>query len=74
MGYGDIGQSAARLAVSFGMRVVALRRRAAELDGVVSRFYLPDGLLDLVGEADYLLCATPLVRQPQMLSVSRNAD
>lgn len=62
LGYGDIGQAAAQLARAFGMRVVALRRRPAQPDAVVDRYFPAGevGLHALCAEADYLCCATPL--------------
>ncbi|KIY93109.1 hypothetical protein MNEG_14853 [Monoraphidium neglectum] len=64
VGYGDIGQAAARLARAFRMRVVALRRRAElseaeQAEGVLSAVYRPDQLGDLMAASDYVVVATP---------------
>ncbi len=62
VGYGDIGRESARLARAFGMKVVALRRRAAlsHQDPDLERTYSPDGLRDMLAICDYVLVTTPL--------------
>ena len=62
IGYGGIGQEAARLARAVGMRVVAVRRRAAlsDNDPVLERIFAPARLHELLGFSDYVLVATPL--------------
>jgi phosphoglycerate dehydrogenase-like enzyme len=61
IGYGGIGREAARLAAAMGMRVIAVRRRAAssEQDGVAERIYAPHQLLELLAASDYVLLAMP---------------
>jgi phosphoglycerate dehydrogenase-like enzyme len=61
VGTGSIGGEVARLAASFGMRVIGVRRRPGlpkppGVDVVVTE----DHLGDVVGEADYVVVATPL--------------
>ena len=62
IGYGGIGGAAAERAKAFGMRIVALRRRPDLFAGdkVVDRFYPQEQMLEMIGECDYLLLATPL--------------
>ncbi len=61
VGYGEIGRSTAKLARAFGMRVLAMRRRASlstddpNLDAV----YAPEQLEDMLAAADYILIAAP---------------
>ncbi|MDQ2946086.1 MAG: D-2-hydroxyacid dehydrogenase [Acidobacteriota bacterium] len=61
VGYGEIGRATAKLARAFGMRVLAMRRRASlstddpNLDAV----YAPEQLEDMLASADYVLIAAP---------------
>lgn len=64
VGYGDIGQSAAKLAQAFGMSIVAVRRRAQlseqdKQEGVLSEVYGNDDLPKMVAKCDYIVMATP---------------
>ena len=62
VGYGGIGQHAARLANSFGVKIAALRRRPEKFTGdpAVSTFGQID---DLMAASDYVLVATPLTKE-----------
>jgi phosphoglycerate dehydrogenase-like enzyme len=59
VGLGDIGSHSARLAKSFGMRVVATRRRPELSDPSVDRMYSPTELNTMLAECDYVCMATP---------------
>jgi phosphoglycerate dehydrogenase-like enzyme len=62
VGYGDIGRESARLARAFGMKVVAVRRRAAlsAQDSNLERTYSPEGLREMLAISDYVLITAPL--------------
>ena len=60
IGYGSIGSAAAARARVFGMRVSALRRRAAFPDPLVDENYAPGQLTELMASSDYVLAALPL--------------
>lgn len=73
VGYGSIGRQVARVAVSFGMRVLALQRSADHRDHgfpfphvgdpegtLPERYYPPDQLTDLLHESDVVVVALPL--------------
>jgi len=62
VGYGDIGRESARLAHAFGMKVVAVRRRAAlsNQDSGLEQTYSPEGLREMLAICDYVLVTTPL--------------
>ncbi|KAK9909416.1 hypothetical protein WJX75_001901 [Coccomyxa subellipsoidea] len=62
VGYGDIGQSAARIARAFKMNIIALRRREElsqqeEAEGL--KVYKPDRLNELMADSDYVVMALP---------------
>jgi phosphoglycerate dehydrogenase-like enzyme len=65
VGYGDIGREASNLARAFGMKVVAVRRRAAlsNQDPNLERTYPPEGLREMLASCDYVLVTTPLTPQ-----------
>jgi phosphoglycerate dehydrogenase-like enzyme len=62
VGYGEIGRETARLARALGMKVVAVRRRAAlsHRDPDLERAYPPEGLREMLGVSDYVVVSTPL--------------
>ena len=62
IGVGGIGGEVARLAGAFGMRVLGVRRRQEPVPHV-DALYPPEQLQDVLGEADYLVIATPLTPQ-----------
>jgi phosphoglycerate dehydrogenase-like enzyme len=61
LGYGDIGQAAARRAKAFGMKIIALRRRPEKSagDGIADEIWGMDRKLDLMAASDYVLLAMP---------------
>ena len=73
VGYGSIGRQAARLARTFGMRVVAMQRGAdhhdrgfslpgvGDPDGTLpERYFAPDQMHAMLAESDVVLVAVPL--------------
>ncbi|KAF5840915.1 hypothetical protein DUNSADRAFT_15114 [Dunaliella salina] len=72
VGYGDIGQSCARLARAFKMHVVGLRRRAElsekeKREGLVDAMYTPNQLTELMSRSDYVVMSTPYTPQTEKL-------
>lgn len=66
VGYGGIGQEAARRAHAMGMKVYALRRHAQQSAGnepYLERLFGPEGLDQLLALSDYLLVSAPLTRE-----------
>lgn len=60
VGYGSIGQTTARLASAFGMRILALTRSARSThDPLVHQWYLTSQLDSMLAEADYVVMSTP---------------
>src|SRR5207249_6838069 len=58
IGLGAIGTEVARIAVPFGLRVSAVRRRAdAPAPAGVVRVWTPDRLFDLLAESDVVVVA-----------------
>ena len=68
-GYGEIGRASAKAARALGMRVVALRRRPdlSIADPLLDRVYAPGQLKEMLGLADYVVCATPLTPETRGL-------
>jgi len=71
VGYGDIGQSAARLAKAYGMNIKTLRRNPekSQDDPFVDDVYPSDreSLNRIMSECDYILCAAPLTADTEGL-------
>lgn len=70
IGYGQIGREIARLACAFGMRVIALRRRAPSegdqrSDGVT--FVPREQLSALLAQSDFVVVATPLTPETRRM-------
>jgi len=59
IGLGKIGREVARLAKAFEMRVIGNRRTHSEPVPNVDTLYGPEGVLDMLPQADFLLLATP---------------
>jgi phosphoglycerate dehydrogenase-like enzyme len=63
VGYGDIGRAVATRLRAMGMNIVALRRTVAAAgtaDPLVSRYYGPGGLLEMIAQCDYVVVTAPL--------------
>ena len=80
VGYGSIGRQVARLAQTFGMRVLAMQRGNEHRDGgfvfpgvgdpegdIPERYYPPDHLHEMLGECDVVVIALPLTSQTREL-------
>lgn len=61
LGYGDIGRAAAERARSFGMRILACRRRPelSQGDSRVDEVFPLERRLEMIAASDYLLLAMP---------------
>jgi len=64
IGLGNIGQNIARLAHAFGMRVLGCRRRLQPTP-LVDQVCSPGEIRGILGEADYVAVAAPLVPQTE---------
>lgn len=63
VGYGDIGRAVATRLKAMGMDILALRRTAppaGSADPLVSRYYGPGGLLEMIAQCDYIVVTAPL--------------
>jgi len=67
VGMGPIGQRLAQVVAALGMRVVGVRSRAGIAVPGVERMWGPDGLLDALAEADWLVLAAPLTTRTRGL-------
>jgi phosphoglycerate dehydrogenase-like enzyme len=82
VGYGSLGRAVASLASAFGARVIAMRRRATEVEASpagaddadafpveprVERIVGPDGLRDLLAESDIVVLAAPLTPETESM-------
>jgi len=67
IGVGTIGSEIAARARAFGMRVVALRRRASEAVPGIDRIYGNDQLADFLSESNVLVIAAPLTEHTRGL-------
>ena len=80
VGYGSIGREVARLAHTFGMRVLALQRSSDHRDHgflfpdigdpegtIPERYYNQSQLYDLLGESDVVVIGVPLTKQTRHL-------
>jgi phosphoglycerate dehydrogenase-like enzyme len=67
VGYGHIGKAVARLALAFGMEVLATQRSVldpseVEVQGGTVRLLPASGLPDLLAQSDFVVVAVPLVK------------
>ncbi|HEX3744991.1 MAG TPA: D-2-hydroxyacid dehydrogenase [Bryobacteraceae bacterium] len=63
VGYGDIGRAAAERLKAMGLNILALRRSvpaAGAHDPLVSRYFTPDALGEILPQCDYVVIAAPL--------------
>jgi phosphoglycerate dehydrogenase-like enzyme len=69
VGFGTIGQSVARLARAFQMRVLALRRHPDQPDGrdLADHIYGPDALQEMLGCSDFVVVTSPLTPETHHL-------
>ena len=80
VGYGSIGRQVARLAQTFGMRVLAMQRGSERRDSgfifpgvgdpegsIPTRYYPPERLHDMLGESDVVVITVPLTPQTRRL-------
>lgn len=69
VGYGEIGRASAALAKSFGMRILAFRRKAGTSagDGIADRFYTAGELREMLAECDYVVAAAPITPESRGL-------
>lgn len=69
IGYGETGRSCAELARPFGMTLFGLRRRPelSQGDPLLDRVFGPEGLLEMLALADYVVLAAPATRSTRNL-------
>jgi phosphoglycerate dehydrogenase-like enzyme len=67
--FGTIGQSVARLAGAFGMRVLALRRNPDQPQGreLAEKIYPSEGLHEMLGQSDFVTVTSPLTPETKYL-------
>ena len=70
VGYGNIGRDVARRAAAFGMKVIAVGRRAID-DPLLERSFTLERLHEALALADVVLLAIPLVTATERLIDSR---
>ena len=63
VGVGSIGREIARLLRAVGMIVEGVGRTARDGDGDFDRIHGQDGLIDCLGDADYVVLITPLTSE-----------
>jgi phosphoglycerate dehydrogenase-like enzyme len=80
VGFGSIGRAAAERAKPFGVKILALRRRAnlSDSDPLIDESFQPAEINDLMAASDYVLAATPLTPEtrgmigaPQIAAMKR---
>jgi phosphoglycerate dehydrogenase-like enzyme len=67
IGYGEIGKAAARRAKALGMKILAIRRKAAQDDGIVDQSFTIAQRLDMLPQCDYVCVAAPLTPETRGL-------
>jgi phosphoglycerate dehydrogenase-like enzyme len=75
IGLGAIGTEVAKIAVPFGFRVTAIRRRADQpMPEGVEQVWPPDRLTDLLGDSDVIVLAAPHTPATKQLIGRRELD
>ena len=67
VGLGQIGQTLARLAQPFGVRVIATKQRPETISDNTLAVYPPSRLLELLPQADYVVLTCPLTPETERL-------
>jgi phosphoglycerate dehydrogenase-like enzyme len=69
VGYGDIGRACATRMKAMGMNILALRRTppVVGVDPLVSKYYGPDGLIEMIAKCDYVVVTAPLTPETRGL-------
>ena len=68
VGYGDIGRAVARRVHAMGMRVLALKRRAAAVaDPLIDRTFAPAERLEMIAQCDYIVASAPLTPETRSM-------
>lgn len=67
IGYGEIGKAAARRAKALGMKILAIRRKAAQDDGIVDESFTIAQRLEMLPQCDYVCVAAPLTPETRAL-------
>jgi phosphoglycerate dehydrogenase-like enzyme len=80
VGVGAIGGRTAEIATSLGMRVLGIRRNAERPAKGVASMFVPDQLLELLPQADFLVLTAPLtsetrgmIGEPELKSMPNSA-
>jgi len=66
VGYGDIGRASATRLKAMGMNILALRRSAPPAgggDALVTKYYGPGELLEMIAQCDYVVVTAPLTAE-----------
>ena len=67
LGLGAIGQEIARKCKAFDMRVIGLRRNEGKIPDWVDQVFPPQGIDELLRQADFVLCSLPLTQETMHL-------
>ena len=65
VGMGNIGSRLAKFAKALDMRVLGVKRDTLHVNGPVDEIYSPDELLNVIGEADYVVLTCPLTPETE---------
>ncbi len=67
MGVGTVGRRVARIAKSFGLRTLGVRRQRARSVPYIDQMYEPEHLTDALKQADYVVVTLPLTTETRGL-------